>query len=465
MTTNNTRELSRFIDYLDNYKDKHIVQEEYVNIIQNINKNYLKYNNTNFVGIKALNRGHVGLRKKVSLSDLILWNTTNNSDNFDPLKPLYSTSLEQPTNYNIWISNHEANITLTGRNNPFGSIYSSETCKSDASVEKAEPSPLIVENNVEYVEINAKINDLADLIDIIEKYEYKSNTDYNIDLKSLHNIKDELIQMNSMIGMQSLKTSILDQLLYFVQNLHIGKENDFKHTVIYGPPGTGKTEIAKIIGNMYSKLGILKNNVFKKVTRNDLIAGYLGQTALKTKKVINECLGGCLFIDEVYSLASHDMNDSYSKECIDTLCESLSDHKDELMVIIAGYEQEVNDTFFKVNKGLDSRFIWRFKVNEYTPHELMQIFKKKVSVNEWILECDDKQLDKWFNNYKGCFPNFGRDIELLFSYTKISHGRRIYGKSCDLRKKIIFEDLENGYNTFLKNTKKKDETDFHGLYI
>ena len=80
------------------------------------------------------------------------------------------------------------------------------------------------------------------------------------------------------------------------------KNHDFKHTVIYGPPGTGKTEVAKLIGSMYSKLGLLKNNVFRKVTRDDLIAGYLGQTAIKVKKVIDEC--GCIFIDEAYSLSN-----------------------------------------------------------------------------------------------------------------------------------------------------------------
>ena len=79
---------------------------------------------------------------------------------------------------------------------------------------------------------------------------------------------------------------------------------DFMHTVIYGPPGTGKTEIAKIIGKIYCKMGILKKGTFKKVTRSDLIAGYLGQTALKTKDVINECLDGVLFIDEAYSLGN-----------------------------------------------------------------------------------------------------------------------------------------------------------------
>lgn len=186
------------------------------------------------------------------------------------------------------------------------------------------------------VSINVSINSINDILSIIKTYEYDVNTDYNIDLKLLYNIENELIELNNMIGMESLKKSIIEQLLYFIQELHIGKNiSEFKHTVIIGPPGTGKTEIAKIIGKMYSKLGILKNNIFKKATRNDLIAGYLGQTAIKTRKVIDESMGGVLFIDEAYSLGNDYHNDSFSKECIDTLCEALSDNKNDLMVIIA----------------------------------------------------------------------------------------------------------------------------------
>jgi SpoVK/Ycf46/Vps4 family AAA+-type ATPase len=281
--------------------------------------------------------------------------------------------------------------------------------------------------------------------------------EYNIDLKSLHNIKTELEELNMMIGMTSLKQSVMEQLLYFIQELHIGKKhNEFKHTAIFGSPGTGKTEIAKIIGRMYSKLGILKNNVFKKVTRNDLVAGYLGQTALKTRKAIDECMGGVLFIDEAYSLANGDGNDSYSKECIDTICEALSDHKDELMVIIAGYEEELNETFFKMNKGLPSRFIWRFTLDPYTPKELMLIFKKLVLEQEWEFYDDTCLTEKWFQEKKDNFTGYGRDMEALFTYTKIAHGRRIFGTSSE-KKRIIMEDLEKGFETFKGFSKNKLE--------
>jgi SpoVK/Ycf46/Vps4 family AAA+-type ATPase len=323
---------------------------------------------------------------------------------------------------------------------------------------------LVVKKNK--VHVDASVNTLTDVLKLIDDYKYEPENEYNIDIKGLHNIKEELLQLNAMVGMESMKQSILNQLVYFAQDLHIGKNiSDFKHTAIYGPPGTGKTEIAKIIGKMYSKLGILNKNIFKKVTRNDLIAGYLGQTAIKTKRVIEDCLGGVLFIDEAYSLANSDREDSYSKECLDTLCESLSDHKNDLMVIIAGYEDELNETFFRVNRGLESRFIWRFTMEEYNAKELLSIFKKMVLEQEWNLD-HDLPSEKWMEERKKNFKNFGRDMELLITYTKIAHGRRIYGKSADLRKQISMDDLTQGYEVFLKNKNIKKPAPFmHGIYV
>jgi Holliday junction resolvasome RuvABC ATP-dependent DNA helicase subunit len=127
------------------------------------------------------------------------------------------------------------------------------------------------------------------------------------------------MDLQNMIGMKSIKENIVDQILYFVQDLHnISPDNgDYLHTVICGPPGTGKTEVAKIMGKIFSNLGILKNNVFKKVTRDDLVAGFLGQTAIKTKDVIKECLGGVLFIDEAYALGNaekrENITDNYKR--------------------------------------------------------------------------------------------------------------------------------------------------------
>ena len=313
------------------------------------------------------------------------------------------------------------------------------------------------------VEVEATINNIKDLIDLTEKYQLSDEIEYNINMTSLHKIKTELNELNNMIGMKEMKENVIDQLLYYIQDLHNTSSNgDFMHTVIYGPPGTGKTEVAKIIGRIFCNLGILKKGVFKKVTRSDLVAGYLGQTAMKTKDVIQECIGGVLFIDEAYSLGNVEKRDSFSKECIDTLCEALSDHKDELMVIIAGYESELKNCFFSYNQGLDSRFTWRFKTENYNPEDLFQIFLKKVKDAEWNIEEKSKINSKWFEKNMVYFKFFGRDIETLFSKIKIAHGRRIFCKPNTDKKKITFADLEKGFEMFLKNddvkTRKESET-------
>jgi len=320
-----------------------------------------------------------------------------------------------------------------------------------------------------HININVEIQNINDLLNIISKYPDDSNIEYNINLTSLHKIKEPLTQLNNMIGMKNLKENIVDQILFYIQNLHTLKSNiqgnDFMHTVIYGPPGTGKTEIAKIIGSIFSKMGVLTKGSFRKVTRADLIAGYLGQTALKTRDVIKDCLGGVLFIDEAYALGNQEKRDSFSKECIDTLCEALSDHKDNLMVIIAGYETDLNDCFFNYNQGLSSRFTWRFKTEEYTADHLFQIFIKKVNDSEWFLK-EDSNIDvKWFEKNKSHFKFYGRDIETLFAKTKIAHSRRVFCLDISIKKHLTLGDLDKGLEIYIKNedNKKKDDEKFNKI--
>jgi SpoVK/Ycf46/Vps4 family AAA+-type ATPase len=302
--------------------------------------------------------------------------------------------------------------------------------------------------------INVILSSFDDLIQMINDNEYDEQYSYNIDLKSLHLIKPELIKLNSMIGMKKMKDSLLDQLLYFLQGLHEGEHGDYKHTIIYGPPGTGKTEVAKIIGMIYSKVGILKKNVFKKVTRCDLVAGFLGQTAIKTKKVLDSCIGGVLFIDEVYALGSSSGNDDFSRECIDTICEALSDYKNDLMVIIAGYKEEIDERFFQVNSGLESRFIWKFNMENYNADELYNIFKNIVSISDWKL--DDGVKTDWFTTNHKRFKSLGRDMELLFTFSKISYGRRMYGNENVKDKLISLCDLNKGFDIFKNNKPDKN---------
>jgi SpoVK/Ycf46/Vps4 family AAA+-type ATPase len=277
-------------------------------------------------------------------------------------------------------------------------------------------------------------------------------------MQILHNIKEPLIELNNMIGMNDLKNNITDQILYFLQELNKNNDNscDFMHTVIYGPPGTGKTEIAKIMGKIYSKIGILNKGTFRKVTRADLVSGYLGQTALKTRDVIKDSLGGVLFIDEAYALGNNEKKDSFSKECIDTLCEALSDHKHELMVIIAGYESELKECFFKYNQGLDSRFTWRFSTDEYKADDLYKIFLKKLNDIGWVISEDSNINVEWFKKNMDYFKFFGRDMETLLAKTKIAHSKRVFCKQESEKKKINLVDLNKGFELYLKNDDVKN---------
>lgn len=338
---------------------------------------------------------------------------------------------------------------------------------SDPDLYNFNPNNYIIEHKI----IDVEINSLSDLINMINDNPICSNVSYNINMQAISNIKEHLIELNNMIGMASLKNHLLDQILYFAQGLHKSKNNtgDFMHTVIYGPPGTGKTEVAKILGKIYSKLGILKREIFKKATRADMIAGYLGQTSIKTRELINSCIGGVLFIDEAYSLGNEEKKDSFSKECIDTLCESLSDNKENLMVIIAGYEKELNECFFNYNPGLESRFIWRFKIDGYTGEELMQIFIKKVNDNGWSIDNNSK-IDKcWFEKNLKCFKFFGRDVEILFTKSKIAHSRRVFCKPDNVKTKLTIEDLNKGFEMFIindnVNDRKRNDEKMNSIYL
>lgn len=315
----------------------------------------------------------------------------------------------------------------------------------------------------QYIEINVNIQNLGDLIQLIDDNPLCERVEYNINMKQLHKIYKPLKQLNSMIGMDELKNEIIDQIIYFIQGLQ-SSEGDFMHTCIYGPPGTGKTEIAKIMGQIYSKLGILSKGTFTKATRSDLIAGYLGQTALKTRKVIEDSLGGVLFIDEAYALGNPEKRDSFAKECIDTICEALSDHKKDLMVIIAGYEKDLNKSFFAYNQGLDSRFTWRFKTDDYKPPELRKIFFKKIRDIGWKYD-EDEIKELWFEKNKDYFTFYGRDMETLLAKTKISHSRRVFCLPEGEKKNISFDDLENGFKKFISNEEVKNRFDKDDKYL
>lgn len=355
--------------------------------------------------------------------------------------------------YEEWQNEHE--VFNMDMDTPDSNTPDSNTPDSNNNTPDMD-RPDINNTPVTFVTIDFSLNSISDLILIAEQNPVQEGVEYNINLKTIHSIKPELYELDAMIGMHTLKKSVLEQLLYYLQGLHNGGD-DYKHTVIFGPPGTGKTEVAKVLGAIYSKIGVIckpSDKIvlpFKKATRSDMIAGYLGQTAIKMKALITQSLGGVLFIDEAYSLG----DDNFSKECVDTLCESLSDQKDNLMVIIAGYENELNERFFSLNSGLESRFVWRFKIDNYSAKDLWEIFKKKVADYKWKIGNVDGE--KWFKKRYDSFSGFGRDIETLLFKTKIAHSKRVYGKADSEKRVIELADLENGYEIFMKSKENTRE--------
>ena len=335
-------------------------------------------------------------------------------------------------------------------------------------------------NNDNFKEIECKISNLDDLIKIALEYNDKENLSFNN--KKLYNLVSPMEDLKSIIGMHDVKKQIINQIIYSLQNLD--KEKQMMHTIITGPPGVGKTMLGYILGKMYFKMGVIKNKKGKKfinpltgekedfkfniVRRSDLIGEYVGHTAMKTQKVINESLGGILFIDEAYSLGNEEKKDTYSKECIDTLNQNLSENKDKLLVIIAGYKDSLDKCFFSYNPGLKRRFSFRYNINDYTYEELSNIFRKKINDISWKLEENINESDflNFFKNNHENFKNYGGDMEFLLLCTKINHSLRIFGKHPKHRKKITLDDIIKGYEMFKisRDTDNNESVKYLSMY-
>ena len=296
------------------------------------------------------------------------------------------------------------------------------------------------------------IEDIIRLKDHPNKFDFVHDTKFT----RLYNIIPTLEELNKIIGMKNVKAKLFNSICYFLHSMNNSEE--MNHVMIMGPPGVGKTTIAKIIGDLYLKLGFLHNNNFIVAKRSDLIAKYLGQTAIKTQEVIDSALGGVLFIDEVYSLGNEDKRDSFAKECIDTINLNMSRTDKPWLLIVGGYKTEIEKEFLSYNKGLERRFTVKLEINEYSAQELFDILMKFVKEEKWDVELDGITVDDITRYFKH-FKYSGGDMRKLLQLAKENNSVRQMKESLYLEGVSRFKLSKDDFTKSLEQFVKKEEKD------
>lgn len=262
--------------------------------------------------------------------------------------------------------------------------------------------------------------------------------------KSLQELLNEL---NSLIGLDDVKQDV-QSLINLVQIRRIREKRNLKqqpmslHLVFMGNPGTGKTTVARLLARIYNKIGVLSQGQLVEVDRSGLVGGYVGQTALKVQDVVKSAIGGILFIDEAYSLTSNKDGNDYGQEAIDTLLKAMEDHRDNLIVIVAGYTNLMED-FLESNPGLKSRFNKYLYFKDYTPEELYAIFEKickgyKFNITDEAQEYVKDYFEKRYIYRNENFAN-GRDVRNFFEKALIRQADRLSNKGNNLTDEELSE--------------------------
>ena len=216
------------------------------------------------------------------------------------------------------------------------------------------------------------------------------------------------------------------------------------HMVFTGSPGTGKTTVARIIAELYYNLGVIKENKMIEVSREDLVAEYLGQSEIKTKKVLENALGGVLFIDEAYSLTKN--KDDYGSAVVDTILKFMEDNRDNTVIIVAGYPKEI-EQFIQSNPGLKSRFNTYINFENYNSEELLKILQALINSNDYkISDKDLKKILKHFDKIDTKNISFanGRYVRNLFEDAIKNQASRISmdsGLDVEKLQTLIYEDF------------------------
>ena len=276
----------------------------------------------------------------------------------------------------------------------------------------------------------------------------KENEEKKAEETPAEKIEDLLSELHSYIGLESIKKEV-ESLVNMVKVHKLRKEHGLPtvdmslHMVFSGNPGTGKTMIARLMARIYKSLGILSGGQLVEVDRSGLVAGYVGQTASKTSAVIEKALGGVLFIDEAYALTYKKEGNDFGQEAVDTLLKMMEDNRDNLVVIVAGYDG-LMDEFIHSNPGLESRFNRYLHFDDYNIDEMLKIFEMRVKNGGYALNENAKDEVKAFIEKANSNPvSFGnaRGVRNLFEQVLIHQANRL-AKETEITKETLMEITE-----------------------
>lgn len=281
---------------------------------------------------------------------------------------------------------------------------------------------------------------------------------------------DELLdELNSLIGLERVKEEV-NNLINMLKIKQLRKERGLPqavlslHLVFSGNPGTGKTTVARILAELYRGLGILSGGQLVEVDRSSLVSGYVGQTAGKVMEAVEEAIGGVLFIDEAYTLTANSGTNDFGQEAVDTLLKAMEDHRDDLVVIVAGYT-ELMEQFLQSNPGLRSRFNTFIFFEDYSPDELSQIYESMCKKNRYELsEEARKGLKDYFQDRCSHKPdNFAnaREARNLFEKTITQQANRLVGYQTvtnDQLVRIELQDLDKAISLQAEDAAAKEES-------
>lgn len=267
--------------------------------------------------------------------------------------------------------------------------------------------------------------------------------------------KSGMEELEELIGLKTIKHDV-EELIGLAKVRMMREEKGMKsvpmslHLVFSGNPGTGKTTVARILGKLYKEIGILETGQLIETDRAGLVAGYVGQTAIKTSKKIEEAMGGILFIDEAYTLNQKDEN--FGQEAIDTILKAMEDHRDKFIVIVAGYTELMKD-FVESNPGLKSRFNKYFYFPDYTVDELQAIFELQCKKYQYTLteEADAAVREEIIRLEKFKGENFAnaREVRNLFERIITNQAARVANLeevNEEILTTITLEDLTDEYD-------------------